>query len=447
MTEKRSGRHRLRIESLDEELCGVGELQSKGHSWALSVPGGVPGDLLDVEVQHYSPHSRRAWGKLVERLERSEHWREPPCAHAAPCRGRCGGCAGMHLSTQLLAQHKVRMLETALQEQGLEAPTKLELKSAGPRLGYRNRANYVLEGSRLGSYAPRSHVFADMDGCLIVREVIRDCARLLQERLKPSSLPQRIRYLGLCASSELPGCALELIFAEPPDAETLNAVCARLEVGQEGSPFLGLSYSMNQSDGNALRVEQGTHCAGARSVFERFGDVLLERTNSSFSQVNSEVAAAMYSMATEWIDSSGLLWDLFCGIGAFGLCVGAKGRVFGAEWNEAALELARRNAERLGVKACFETWDLHQSWPSWPPAEVVLVNPPRRGLERHLLERLAALPSALLYMSCNPLSFARDARILSENGRVMSRLATFDMMPQTAHSELLAYFPASAPQP
>ena len=130
------------------------------------------------------------------------------------------------------------------------------------------------------------------------------------------------------------------------------------------------------------------------------------------------------------------------------VAAGAGARLTGIEVHGAAGVLARRAADELGVEAAFLTVDLATD-PVAPDvladADVVLVNPPRRGLDEPVRDALAARGAGggrLIYMSCSPASFSRDAQALIAGGWSLEAIEAWDMLPNTAHVELLACFRA-----
>jgi tRNA/tmRNA/rRNA uracil-C5-methylase (TrmA/RlmC/RlmD family) len=172
---------------------------------------------------------------------------------------------------------------------------------------------------------------------------------------------------------------------------------------------------------------------------------MLDMAASSFSQLNSEMTAEIYGAVANHIVKAEVVWDLYCGLGGLGLTVAHRGKtadLYGADLAGASIDLARNAAEREGANAHFEGIDLSEPFSlNWPDPEVIIVNPPRRGLDREVLELLQESPATqLVYMSCNPRSFARDTRTLVDAGFELSQIDAYDMLPQTTHVELLGFF-------
>jgi len=171
----------------------------------------------------------------------------------------------------------------------------------------------------------------------------------------------------------------------------------------------------------------------------RLDDVVLHLRPGGFFQTNTAIAAGLYRQAREWVDelSPASVWDLYCGVGGFALHAAAPGRaVLGIETSAPAVESARLSAAQAGlVDVAFEVGDATRMTAERSP-EVVIVNPPRRGIGAELCAVLDASDArAVIYSSCNAESLARDlAAMPSLRAR---RIRVFDMFPQTTHYEVM----------
>ena len=186
-----------------------------------------------------------------------------------------------------------------------------------------------------------------------------------------------------------------------------------------------------------LEGEEEIVLTEAQAVEESFNGIPLFIRPGSFFQTNPEVASALYRQAGEWAGSPESVWDLFCGVGGFGFhCAHAAGKLTGIEIVPEAIECARESACRLGWEDVrFQALD-SGSFASDETPELLVVNPPRRGIGKELAQRLnaAAIP-VIIYSSCNAHSLAHDLALM-ENYRV-EKVRLFDMFPHTEHYEVL----------
>lgn len=425
---------------------GYGHVSQNGAD--LRIPGAGPGDRLTIRVSHRSQHGKVLWGEIVATEKLGPYHRDPRCPHAWPKRGRCGGCPMAHLHIEYVAQVKVSRVRESLKECGLNL--NVQWTPAPYEQQYRNRGHFVVGRAAghavvLGSFAPRSHELVTMSGCEIIRQPMAQLADSLQDTLGSLRVPvypenNGLRYLSMRAD---PGGRVLLDLVVAGDFSWWRKRVIPILIAQE--QFAGISYSVNCSEGNAMRISDSVTVVGSSTIIERVGTISLELGAGTFSQLNSEVAAGMYAWAAAASRAPQVVWDWYCGTGGLGLTVAraheqAKPKVFGADSIRSSIVLAGINASRESIDAHYETCDLSRQLPSgWPAPNLVLLNPPRRGLDELVVGQLAELRDArLVYMSCNPSTFARDAATLSEQGWCFGEVQAFDMLPGTAHVELIA---------
>ncbi len=442
------------IDGLDGQLRGI---HAHPHEGDILVPGAAPGDQVTLRITARSQHHRRAFADVTEVHRRGPGFREPPCRHAAPLRGRCGGCPGLHLLATTRQAALAHSVSSALQDLGL-SPT---FHAAPAELGYRNRSNFVAarQGGRilLGSFAPGTREVAAMTGCLVVDPAIATTHQAIEALLNDLDIPIGLDELGLrwvslrAASGHV---VIDLITAvdAPAWLSPLAGQLFALDAVQ------GVSHSHNPRPGNAIRVAPSTPLLGDTTLTENYGRTLLEIPAGAFAQLNVAAASQIYEDAARHAADARILWDLYCGIGGLGLnaALTSSGSprgalLWGVESIDAALDAARRNAARAGVDAHFTAADLTcadtlsslRPPPDRATPDAILVNPPRKGLSPAIRHWLTDLPGdfPLIYMSCNPSTFARDAQLLLQSDRWHLRDVTaYEMLPQTHHVELLGLF-------
>lgn len=174
---------------------------------------------------------------------------------------------------------------------------------------------------------------------------------------------------------------------------------------------------------------------------EQFNQVPLFIRPQSFFQTNPQVAASLYATARQWVRELSIssMWDLFCGVGGFGLhCAGPETQLTGIEISAEAIACARQSADQLGLKnvsfAALDSTRFATAEAQVP--QLVLVNPPRRGMGAELCDYLAQMaPEFILYSSCNAETMAKDISRLT--GYRIERVQLFDLFPHTAHYEVL----------
>jgi 23S rRNA (uracil1939-C5)-methyltransferase len=421
----------LDILGLDRDMLGTAEVEGA----TVAVAGAAPGDRVRAAIEHRSPHRPLAWGRLSEVVSRGASFVEPPCPHAAPLRGRCGGCTAQHLAYATQLDRKTASVREFL------GPIAREVRPAPQVLGYRNRAQYAVapgpEGVDLGAFAPRSRDFVPIPGCLTVRPAIARLAAAVVGELRARSASGPVRWVSIRTNPD-DACLIELVAY---DESALDPHLVRAVAGLEG--VAGVAVSTHAGPGNAVRGGPARTVAGRATLPLDFGGLHFEIGPASFFQLHFTVAEAMAELAAAWAGTPSTIAELYAGVGALGQLVARRSRaraLRGYESLPESVELATRAAATNQLEASYEVFDLRQASPPLD-ADLVLVNPPRRGLDAPVVAGLRSTPpQRLLYMSCDPASLARDAHELAGAGLTLVEVAAFDMLPQTPHVEILARF-------
>lgn len=190
-----------------------------------------------------------------------------------------------------------------------------------------------------------------------------------------------------------------------------------------------------------LEGEEEIFLTEQQRLEERLNNVPLFIRPKSFFQTNPEVAEKLYRTASEWANESSpkILWDLFCGVGGFALhCAAPDRHIVGIEIEPEAIECARASASQLEIEnITFESLDAATfSATAGEKPDLIIVNPPRRGLGEQICKWLGRIGAQrVLYSSCNAVSLAKDLETLS--GYSINRVQLFDMFPHTSHYEVL----------
>lgn len=319
---------------------------------------------------------------------------------------------------------------------------------ASAESGYRNKAKMVVGGT---AAAPTIGILdeagrgVDLRECGICAPGIRAALPVLarfvtRQRLEPYQVPERRGELKYVLVTESPDGELMVRFVVRSE-QTVARIRSGLAWLLEQLPNARVVTVNLQPEHKAV-VEGDTEIALTResSLPMRLGGASLRLRPQSFFQTNTAVATALYAQVASWVDevSPASVWDLYCGVGGFALHVAAPGRrVVGVETSREAVRSARASAAGAGLpQVAFRAGDATAfALSAAAPPELVIVNPPRRGIGAELsdwLERSGV--QNVVYSSCNPKSLAHDlARMPSyriQAGRVL------DMFPQTGHQEV-----------
>ena len=411
------------------EIGGRGDGLAELEGQRYFVPFTLPGETVEAE-----PRDRRGEGTaadLVEVLAPSRHRVAPPCAHF----GTCGGCALQHWRPDAYAAWKVELIGRALAQRGVAAPAFEPILAGAP--GERRRVDFVLrrQGRRVlaGFHERASPRLVDVGLCVVARPTLAALLAPLREAV-PALLPD--------------GAAADAVANETDTGiDLLLRPHRRLDLTLERRQ--ALVALVERAD--LARVSWGDRAspepvAVRRTPLLLFGDARLEPPPGTFLQATRRAEYAMRAAVAAWLGDDTRLVDLFAGVGA--LSLGRPGRTALFESDRAAVAAADAAARRLGGgRATAERRDLFRNpltVNELDRFEAVLLDPARAGAAAQVAELARAKVPRIVHASCDPASFARDARTLVDGGYRLEKLLPIDQFLWSPHVELIALF-ARAP--
>ncbi len=444
-------RKRDQIEIVATGLIETGHGVAKTDSGVeVRVPDLLPDERARVVIEHVSQHTPVAWARIEARLGPQAAMRVPP---PCPAFGRCGGCVWQHLRYTAQLEHKRRRVVDALAGAGVSAEVE-SVVAAPTERGYRNKGKYVVgRGPILGAYLPRTHEVVDTAGCAAVAPAIDRAAARVRDaltscRLEPYDERQHrghARYVVIRTAED--GTVLVgLVTTSDAPRDRLAAVAAALLVEE---PVGGVVWLRNDATTGAIfdAASEPILLAGSATLVEHIAGVRVDVGITEFLQVNRAQATRLYEHVARCCGAGPgrRALDLYCGVGGISFALARTGaRVLGVESHGAAVAAARRAAQRadLGDRVVFRAAQAHaigEIARTYAP-DIVVVDPPRKGLEPAVRAVLAALSAeVLVYVSCDPRSLARDlAHLGRAAGYRAASVTPYDLMPGTAHIETLA---------
>lgn len=420
----------IKITSLGSSGEGVGSIDGM----KVFIEGALPEEEVEVELTQIK--RKYAIGSLKQILVPSPDRRHPPC----PLFGTCGGCQIMHLNDDAQLVAKYQKVVDALERIGGFKGISVNPCIPSPQtLHYRNKIQLPViwdkEKKIIGLYRKNSHEIIPLDRCLIQGSLGEEIFLLLKDLI---SVPS-IRYL-LIRTTHVTQEALVIFVTDGKHSKDLADLADTL-INSHPS-IKGVVENINPHDDNVILSSHFRLLAGQAYIQDRVGSKQFRFSASSFFQVNPLQAEALYRTAIEWanIHSSHVVMDAFCGVGALTLFAADFAKMsIGIECVPHAIEDARENARANLISNCtFYCGKAEVVMTSLPCPDIVFLNPPRKGCEPELLHFLGSnRPSALLYISCDPATLARDLKILTSHGFNIDQVQPFDMFPQTMHVETL----------
>lgn len=321
---------------------------------------------------------------------------------------------------------------------------------SGPEQGFRNKAKMVVSGSvekPLLGMLHRDGSPEDLTDCPLYPASFYPVFAALKPfiaraGLTPYNVARKrgeLKYLLLTESQLDGGLMLRFVLRSEAKLDQLRAALPALQA--ELPQLKVISVNIQPVHMAIMEGEQEIWLTDQRALAERFNGVPLWIRPQSFFQTNPSVAASLYATARDWVRALPVkhMWDLFCGVGGFGLhCATPEMTLTGIEIAPEAIACAKQSAEELGLhNVHFQALD-STAFATGQGAvpELVVVNPPRRGIGKPLCDYLSAMaPQWIIYSSCNAETMAKDIRALP--GYRIERVQLFDMFPHTAHYEIL----------
>ncbi len=360
--------------------------------------------------------------------------------------GRCRSCQWLELPlTQQLADKMANLRELLA---GHPAATWIAPVS-GPETAFRNKAKMVVSGSverPLLGMLHRDGTPEDLTDCPLYPPSFEPVFAALKPfiaraGLTPYNVARKrgeLKYL-LLTESQQGGMMLRFVLRSVAKLEQLRAALPWLQ--QQLPQLKVITANIQPVHMAIMEGEQEIFLSDQQALAENFNGVPLWIRPQSFFQTNPMVASQLYATARDWVRALPVnhMWDLFCGVGGFGLhCATPQMRLTGIEIASEAIACAKQSAAQLGLTNLhFQALDSTQfATHEDDIPQLVLVNPPRRGIGAELCDYLSRMaPPYIIYSSCNARTMAADIDRLQ--GYRLERVQLFDMFPHTAHYEVL----------
>ena len=433
----------IKIHGLGSSGEGVGKLDGL----AIFVEGALPDEEVLVELE--ARKKNYAVGRLVEVVKKSAERVEPFC----PLYKNCGGCQLQHMSYPAQLKWKRQQVVDAIERIGkLEGVKIFDTLGMDNPLRYRNKMQFpVGKNLVVGCYARGSHKIIDTNACLIQNELNDKILNAVRRVAKKFNLPpyDEDTHRGFLRHvMGRVGCGGEFMIVLVTTAKNFpdekNFVRALVK---ELPEVTSIQQNVQTFHNNVILGRDTRILYGKPTIHDKIGGLRFNISARSFFQVNTAQAEVLYKTALDFAELHGreTVIDAYCGTGTISLFLARKARkVIGVEVVSSAIADAKKNSRENKIRnAEFIVGDAVKILPKLFAegvfAEVVVVDPPRAGCDKKVLETFAAMkPDKIIYVSCNPATLARDLKILSDLGWRTKKIQPVDMFPFTSHVECVA---------
>ena len=436
--------------TLEIEDCGIdGEGIGKADGFTVFVKDAVIGDAVTAKI--IKAKKNYGYGRLMEVLKPSPYRVEPKCEFAR----QCGGCQLQALSYDQQLVFKTNKVKGHLERIGGFTDIPMEpIIGMDELFHYRNKAQFPVGRNKEGKivtgfYAGRTHNIIENRDCALGvaenKEVLdRVIAHMEKYGIEPyneatgKGLVRHVLIRYGYFTKEVMVCLILNGNKIPKEEQLVKSLC-------EIPGMTSITINVNKKRSNVILGEEIRLLWGQEYITDRIGDISYQISPLSFYQVNPMQTQKLYAKALEYADLHGqeTVWDLYCGIGTISLFLAQKAKfVRGVEIVPAAIENAKENAKLNGLENTeFFVGKAEEVLPreykkNGVYADVIVVDPPRKGCDETLLETMIEMnPERIVYVSCDSATLARDLKYLCERGYELHKVCAVDQFGMTVHVE------------
>ena len=446
--------------TLEIEDCGIdGEGIGKADGFTVFVKDAVIGDTVTAKI--IKAKKNYGYGRLMEVLKPSPYRVEPKCEFAR----QCGGCQLQALSYDQQLVFKTNKVKGHLERIGGFTDIPMEpIIGMDELFHYRNKAQFPVGRNKEGKivtgfYAGRTHNIIENRDCALGvaenKEVLdRVIAHMEKYGIEPyneatgKGLVRHVLIRYGYFTKEVMVCLILNGNKIPKEEQLVKSLC-------EIPGMTSITINVNKKHSNVILGEEIRLLWGQEYITDRIGDISYQISPLSFYQVNPMQTQKLYAKALEYADLHGqeTVWDLYCGIGTISLFLTQKAKfVRGVEIVPAAIENAKENAKLNGLENTeFFVGKAEEVLPreykkNGVYADVIVVDPPRKGCDETLLETMVEMnPDRIVYVSCDSATLARDLKYLCERGYELRKVCPVDQFGMTVHVETVVLLSQQKP--
>lgn len=443
MPVKKNECYEVEIVDIGSDGTGIGKI----NEFTVFVENAVTGDIIDVLILKVKKSF--AYGKIMNFKKKSSFRTEPICKHVF-C---CGGCQLQHISYEYQLQYKQKKVKNCLERIG-----GFENILISPIIGmkeyyyYRNKAQFPVAKKEkkacIGFFAKRSHNIIDIETCYLQQQYNDEVIKIMKSFLDNFQIPiyNEQTHTGIVrhvltrmafATREIMVCIV-ICGKQLPHLEELIKKLRTI------NGIVSIVINENNDRTNIILGEKTKTVWGKDTIIDFIGDIQFKISPLSFFQVNPIQTKILYEKALEFAQLTGkeTVMDIYCGIGTISLFLAQKAKwVYGIEIVPQAIQNAQKNAQINKIEnTTFLTGKAEEIIPELYEegigADVVVVDPPRKGCEEKVLETIIKMKAkTVVYVSCDPATLARDLKILVQNGFKVQAVQPVDQFPMTTHVE------------
>jgi 23S rRNA (uracil1939-C5)-methyltransferase len=404
------------------------------------VPHSAPGDFVQIKITEKKSNYYVAEIKKI--VEPSLMRILPPC----PYFKQCGGCDFQHVDYQSQLSIKKDFAIESLSRIGHTHLSDTLLITPSSPFRYRNKTQYPLAGRplKIGYYRQLSHHVIDIEQCLLhpqifdnlrlaIKELIVQVKETIYNEVKHSG---NLRHIVIRQGVNTGEILLTYVTRTPKISEDLFK-----HLPQKFSNIVGITHNINPDKTNRILGDKNRILFGNDYFHEKILDKTFKISTTAFFQVNTNQAENMVKKLREYIGSGEQVLDLYCGVGMLSIMISDLAqKITGIEISKRAVRDAIENLKINNINNIqYIAAPVEVVIRNYQNIDIVILDPPRKGCSDNFLNNIIRLkPKKIIYISCNPTTFARDLAILNRSNYHLDQFELFDMFPQTYHVESIA---------
>ena len=393
------------IEKMNHQAMGIAKINGK----VVFIPKVIVGDIVDIDiVKEYKNYNIGRVNKIIKNGSKRV---DVLC----PYYDICGGCSISAYTYQDELEYKVNNVIDIFKRN--EIDIKPNIIKSDNRYGYRNKITLQVSNGIIGLYEEDSNKIVDVDKCLLVSDKLNEIIDIIKRNInvnKCNKIVIRDTYYGI----------MIIFYGSVNNEEVIK--------------YLGKKVVSIYTYDNKYKC-----IYGEKYLYEMIGEYKYRISPDSFFQVNSRIVNKLYNKVVEYAiknEKKDNLVDLYCGTGTIGIYLSKYfNNIIGIELNKQAVEDAKENAKINSVNNIkFYAGDVGKIINDQIKADVIVVDPPRSGLDKRTKDILLKIKAnKIVYVSCNPLTLARDIKEL-DTGYMLEDITLVDMFPNTHHVECIS---------
>ncbi len=406
----------LKIDNIYE--CEIMYLENEGsgvtkiNNFVIFVPKALVGELVKIKIVEIKKNY--AVAKLLEIIKPSKHRVEPDCKYY----NLCGGCNLRHQTQEKNIEFKQNKIDNAINKIGKININISSITESSQYDNYRNKAVFKVEKGKIGFYEQSSYFLVDISYCKLLNDNINKALKVIKDYLKDDIENQiyeiTVRYA--LASDEL----LIDILSKENEIKLVEYIKDNIKNIKSISLNSNLIY-------------------GDKYISEVVNNLMFKYSAKSFFQINTRQAENLYNYILNLdYNSNDIVLDLYSGVGTISSIISRKVKhVYGIEIEEEAIECANENIKLNNINnVTYIHGNADTLYKIKDKIDVVILDPPRGGSNKKTLDQLLKLnPNKIIYISCNPVTLARDINYIYNFNYIINNIKAFDMFPNTSHVE------------